>query len=293
MDQSSHAPVALTVGPRLRDLAGFAVNRVWPTARRRLVGPFVFFDHMLPVELPAGVGLDVPPHPHIGLATVTYLFAGEIEHRDSLGSRQIIRPGDLNWMHAGRGIVHSERSSTAVRAARSELHAIQSWVALPQAQEDSEPSFRHYSRRDLPSVVDDGIELDLLAGKAFGLASPVECASALFYVRASLAEGRSIVLPAALGQRAAYVVSGAVNVARRRYERSQLLVFQDESAVTVEAESPALLMLFGGQPLDGERHVWWNFVASDSDRIAAAKRDWSEGRMPGVPGDSERMPLPG
>jgi redox-sensitive bicupin YhaK (pirin superfamily) len=293
MDQSSSAPVALTVGPRLRDLAGFTVNRVWPTARRRLVGPFVFFDHMLPVELPPGIGLDVPPHPHIGLATVTYLFAGEIEHRDSLGSRQIIRPGDLNWMHAGRGIVHSERSSSVGRAAASKLHAIQSWVALPRAAEDSEPSFRHYSREHLPGVVDDGIELDLLAGKAFGLVSPVACMSELFYVRASLAAGRSIVLPTALGQRAAYVVSGAVSVARRRYEPSQLLVFDDESAVTIEAESPALVMLFGGQPLDGERHVWWNFVASDPNRIAAAKREWVEGRMLGVPGDFERMPLPG
>jgi redox-sensitive bicupin YhaK (pirin superfamily) len=292
MNESSHSPVELTVGPRLRDLSGFTVNRVWPTARRRLVGPFVFFDHMLQVELPPGVGLDVPPHPHIGLATVTYLFAGEIEHRDSLGTTQIIRPGDLNWMHAGRGIVHSERSSAAARAGRSELHAIQSWVALPRSTEGSAPFFRHYPREQLPRVAYDGISLDLIAGSAFGLASPVAEASELFYVCASLAAGRSVSLEPALGQRAAYIVSGIVRVGATRYEHGQVIVFRDDLPVTIDAETGAVLMLFGGRPLDGDRYVWWNFVSSDPARLEAAGRDWAEGRMATVPGDPERMPLP-
>jgi len=292
MEDALHSLVEMTVGPRLRDLAGFTVNRVWPTARRRLVGPFVFFDHMLRVDLPPGIGLDVPPHPHIGLATVTYLFAGEIEHRDSLGSTQIIRPGDLNWMHAGRGIVHSERSSAFARAGQSELHAIQSWVALPRSAEDSAPSFRHYAREQLPRVADDGVCLDLIAGRAFGLESPVADAAELFYVCASLACGRNVSLGPELGQRAAYIVSGVVRIAERRYEHGQVVVFRDGSPVSIEAETPVTLMLFGGQPLEGDRHVWWNFVSSEPARIEAAKRDWAEGRMATVPGDAERMPLP-
>lgn len=285
--------VELVVEPRLRDLAGLTVNRVWPTARRRLIGPFVFFDHMQRAMLAPGVGLDVPPHPHIGLATVTYLFEGEIVHRDSLGYEQVIRPGELNWMTAGRGIVHSERTGLEQREAASVVHGIQSWVALPRHDEACAPTFEHYGAEAMPSFSLGKSELRLVAGAAFGHVSPVRTHSALFYVEADCAAGAVVALDVELGQRAVYIVEGKIRIGDERYEAGRLLVLADGAHVDVSALEPARLMLLGGAPLDGERHVWWNFVSSSRERIEAAKADWQARRFPEVPGDDGYLPLPG
>jgi hypothetical protein len=285
-------PVELTVGPRLRALGGLTVNRVWPTARRRLVGPFIFFDHMQRAELAAGVGLDVPPHPHIGLATITYLFEGALMHRDSLGIEQLIKPGELNWMTAGRGIAHSERSPADERARLSYLHGIQSWVALPREDEEMAPSFVHYGAADVPVVDAAGAHLRVIAGSAFGAQSRVDTRSALFYVDAEISAGASLRLEPELGERAAYVVSGRVAVGAKEYDAGQVLVFRNGLDVELRAVPGCKLMLFGGDPLESERYIWWNFVSSSSARIEMAKRDWQARRFGSVPGESEYMPLP-
>jgi len=284
--------VELTVSPRYRDLAGFRVNRVWPTARRRLIGPFVFYDHMLPRELEPDVGLDVPPHPHIGLATVTYLFDGEIMHRDSLGTQQIIRPGDLNWMIAGHGITHSERSSDADRARQSALHGTQAWVALPREAEDCDPDFIHVAAQDLPEQQTNGVRLRLLAGSGFGMESPMSTSSPLHYAEAHCAPGGRLTLGIELGQRAAYVVAGTLRCDDVTLESGTLYVFTDGSAVRLEAETDTHVMLFGGAPLPEARNVWWNFVASEEADIEAAKRRWAAGDFPSVPGDAGQMRMP-
>ena len=284
--------VELVVGPRHRPLGGLAVNRVWPTARRRMVGPFIFFDHLLPAELEPGLGIDVPPHPHIGLATVTYLFEGEMLHRDSIGCEQTIRPGELNWMTAGSGIVHSERSTHDERARASRVHGIQSWVALPREHELTAPSFVHYPADRLPVVERADARLKLVAGSAFGASAGIATLSDLFYVEADLDAAAVLTLEPELGQRAAYIVDGSVSVDDSRYESGKLLVFRDGSAIEVCARSAAKLMLFGGAPLEGERHIWWNFVSSSAERIEVAKRDWKARRYPAVPGDDGYMPAP-
>ncbi len=284
--------VELVVGPRHRPLGGLTVNRVWPTARRRLVGPFIFFDHLLRAELEPGQGVDVPPHPHIGLATVTYLFEGEMLHRDSIGCEQTIRPGELNWMSAGSGIVHSERSTDGERARASRVHGTQSWVALPREHELSAPSFVHYPADELPVIERAGMRLKLIAGSAFGVRAGIATFSELFYVEADLDAGAALMLPPELGERAAYVVDGSVDVDDARYASGKLLVFRDGSAIEVCARSDAKLMLFGGAPLDGKRHIWWNFVSSSAERIEAAKRDWKARRFPTVPDDDGYMPAP-
>jgi redox-sensitive bicupin YhaK (pirin superfamily) len=286
-------PVILTVGPRNRDLLGLTVNRVWPTARRRLIGPFIFLDHMLRARLPAGSGLDVPPHPHIGLATVTYLFEGEIMHADSMGVQQAIRPGELNWMHAGSGVTHSERSTDADRGADSFIQGIQCWVALPSEYEDSEPAFAHHSAEELPSIDSPGVQMKLIAGSAFGQRAPVGTLSPLFYLEADMAAGTTLELPVSLGQRGAYIVSGSLTVAGSRYAHGQILVFDDALDVLLTAGEDSKLMLLGGQPLSGERFVWWNFVSSSADAIEMARQRWAAREFPAVPGDSEYMPLPG
>jgi len=285
-------PVELTVGPRLRPLGGLTVNRVWPTARRRLIGPFVFFDHIQRAELAPGMGLDVPPHPHIGLATVTYLFEGAVLHRDSLGMAQVIKPGELNWMTAGRGITHSERSPADERARLSYVHGIQAWVALPREDEEMAPRFEHYGIDQVPVVDVAKARLRVIAGAAFGALSPVRTCSELFYVDADLAAGASLDLDPALGERAAYIVSGRVVVGAVEYEAGRLLVFRNGMEVQIHAPEQAKLMLFGGDPLDGERYIWWNFVSSYGGRIEMAKRDWQAGRFGAVPNDDESMPLP-
>lgn len=277
---------------RTRDLGGFSVGRVLPSARRRLVGPFIFFDHMGPVAFPHGQGIDVRPHPHINLATVTYLFEGEIVHRDSLGSLQAIRPGAINWMTAGRGIVHSERTGPEPRTAGSRLHGLQLWVALPKAHEESEPDFRHYPADVLPAVEQGGAQVRVLAGTAYGATSPVRTLSPLLYAEATISAGEELPLPDEHRERAAYVVEGVIRCGAERIDPSRMAVFARGAVPPLRAESPARVMLIGGAPLDGERHIWWNFVSSSRDRIEQAKRDWKEGRFAPVPGETEYIPLP-
>lgn len=286
------AQVELMVKPRVRPLGGVTVSRVWPTPKRRLVGPFIFFDHLQRVELAPGQGLDVPPHPHIGLATVTYLFEGELVHRDSLGFEQVIRPGELNWMSAGAGIVHSERSGDEARARQGFLHGIQSWVALPLEHEDDAPSFLHYGVDAVPVVESQSLRLRLLAGSGFGVESPVATSTSLFYAEADCARAACVVLAADLGERAAYVVSGRAGIGSAACEAGHLCVFTAGADVKLEALTDIKLMLVGGASLKGDRHIWWNFVASSRERIEQAKRDWRAQRYPRVPGDAGYMPAP-
>jgi redox-sensitive bicupin YhaK (pirin superfamily) len=291
MEQSRS--VELVIEPRTRDLGGFEVRRVLPHAQRRLVGPFIFFDHMGPVSFTPGRGVDVRPHPHVCLATVTYLFDGDLVHRDSLGSVQVIRPGDVNWMTAGRGIVHSERTSPETRARGARLHGIQSWVALPRASEETEPGFSHHPVAELPHVARDGVRLRLIAGRAFGAASPVATFSDMHYADASFEPGGHLVLDATLRDRAIYVVEGAIRVGdEASFPAGRMIVLGAGGDVTIRSDRGARAMLLGGTPLDGERHIWWNFVASTRERIDRAARQWDEGGFPGVPGDDERIPLP-
>jgi redox-sensitive bicupin YhaK (pirin superfamily) len=285
--------IANVIDARARELGGIAVRRVLPSAARRMVGPFTFLDEMSQPSFAAGAGLDVPPHPHIGLATVTYLFEGEIVHRDSLGSQQTIRPGDINWMTAGRGIVHSERTAADRRQAGSRLRGLQIWVALPLAHEEAEPSFHHYPGARLPEHELDGVRLRILAGSAFGLTSPVETLSSLFYVDAVMAPGTVLAVPGEHDERALYVIDGAVACSTERTEAGRMLVFVPGASVTLRADSPARVVLLGGALLDGPRHIYWNFVSSSKARIEQANRDWKEGRFPKVPGDDlELVPLP-
>lgn len=278
---------------RSRDLGGFMVRRLLPSSSAAMVGPFIFFDHMGPAEFGPGHGLDVRPHPHINLATVTYLFEGEILHRDSLGSVQPIRPGEINWMTAGRGIVHSERTPPALRDGGSRLHGIQLWVALPKAQEEVPPSFSHHSAADLPKLESGGASLRLLVGSVYGLSSPVATLSELFYVDAFLAPGAVLDLPREPSQRAVYVVEGEVACGAERGIEGQMLIFAPKVGVRLASAKGARLMLLGGEPLDGSRHIWWNFVSSSPERIEAAKRAWKNGSFPKVPGDEiEFIPLP-
>jgi len=283
----------LLIEPRQRDIGNLSVNRLLPIARRRAVGPFVFFDHMGPVPFAPGTGLDVLPHPHIGLATLTYLFAGEITHRDSLGVEQVIRPGDVNWMTAGRGVVHSERTPPATRAAGGTLDGLQIWIGLPTAEEERAPAFEHHAAADLPVLETGGVRLRLAAGAAFGAQAPVSVYSEMFYLDAGCAPGSSLTLPPDLGERALYVAEGQVAVADRTVAAGRMLVLEDGAAVKISADTAARLVLFGGAPLDGPRHMWWNFVSSSKDRIEQAKADWAEGRFDAVPGETEFVPLPG
>jgi hypothetical protein len=288
------ATVQQVLNGRPRDLGGFAVRRVLPAAGLRTVGPFIFFDHMGPAHFAPGAGVDVRPHPHIGLATVTYLFAGEFMHRDSLGTTQLIRPGDVNWMVAGRGIVHSERTPPEARAAErgASLHGIQTWIALPRDAEETEPSFAHHPAASLPELRGEGRTLRLIAGTAFGLRAPTAVFSPMFYVAATLEAGAVIEMPMEHAERAAYLAEGSMEVAGERREVGEMLVFAPGAAAAIRALAPSRIMLLGGAPLDGPRHVWWNFVSSSLERIELAKVDWSEERFAPVPGDPERIPLP-
>jgi redox-sensitive bicupin YhaK (pirin superfamily) len=278
---------------RLRDLGGFVVRRTLPSAARRLVGPFAFFDHFGPVVFAPGEGMTVRPHPHIGLSTVTYLFEGEIIHRDSLGSHQAIHPGDINWMTAGRGIVHSERTHPDRLRKGAGLHGLQLWVALPTALEESEPSFVHYPGSTLPERTLGGVALRVLAGTAYGMSSPVACLSPILYVDATMPSGSELELPSEHEERGVYVVEGAVRCAGERAGVGRMLVVTGGANAIVLAESSSRVVLVGGAPLDGDRHIDWNFVSSSKERIAQARRDWKEGRFPKVPGDEvEFIPLP-
>jgi redox-sensitive bicupin YhaK (pirin superfamily) len=278
--------------PVTRDLGdGFKVRRALPSIERRTIGPFVFLDEMGPVAMAPGSGLDVRPHPHIGLATVTYLFDGEILHQDSLGVRQTIRPGDVNWMIAGRGIVHSERTPQALRARGHSAWGLQSWLALPQHEEERAPSFRHHPAAELPQSSAAGVQLRLIAGTLFGLRSPVKTLSATFYADVRLEQGAELTLPPEHEERGAYIVEGSISVDDESFERGRLLVLRPAVHVALRAVSPSRVMLLGGQTL-GPRHLWWNFVSSSRERIELAKSDWKAGRFGGVPGDPEFIPLP-
>ena len=285
--------IELIIDSRRRDLGGFEVGRVLPWTKHRMVGPFIFFDHIGPADLPPDRPMDVRPHPHINLATVTYLFEGQILHRDSVGSVQTIEPGAINWMTAGRGIAHSERSPDAARKDGMRMHGIQLWVALPKEHEETEPSFRHHPSATLPALEVDGVTLRVLAGSAFGVTSPVETFSSLFYVDAVMPDGSALVLPEEHEERAVYVVEGTVRADDVAVPTRRMAVFQPGGAPKLVAEGNARVVLLGGSPLDGPRHIWWNFVSSSEARIEQAKRDWKEGRFAKVADDElEFIPLP-
>ena len=284
--------IELTIEPRPRDIGGFEVRRMLPVAQRRAVGPFVFFDQMGPATIAPGHGMDVRPHPHIGLATVTYLFQGEILHRDTLGSVQAIRPGDVNWMTAGSGIAHSERTPQDMRTRGGPVFGIQSWVALPKAVEETDPAFFHHAAADLPKIADAGIEARVIAGTAFGQRSPVATFSETLYCDVALKAGARVDVPIEHEERAIQPVTGRLRVAGREVPPGSMLVLRAGETVVIEALEEARLMLVGGARLDGPRNMWWNFVSSSKDRIEQAKADWKAGRFGTVPGETEFIPLP-
>jgi hypothetical protein len=278
--------------PKSQSLGEIVVKRVLPAPERAMVGPFVFLDHVGPDTFAPGQGIDVRPHPHIGLSTLTYLFEGAFMHRDSLGHARQIDPGAVNWMTAGSGIVHSERSPDELRAAGHRLHGLQIWVALPDGAEDVAPSFHHFEERELPRVIAPGIDLRLLAGRGFHREAPTPVHSPLCCAVLKLARQMRFELGPEYPERAAYVVSGRVASAGTEIPPQTLAVFEPGHTLYLDALEPAVLLLLGGEPI-GTRRLWWNFVASDSHRIDAAKRRWREGGFPGVPGDPEFIPLPG
>jgi len=286
--------VQQVIVPRAHDIGGFEVRRALPAKERQMVGPFIFFDQMGPGEFLTGRGLDVRPHPHIGLSTVTYLFGGEIQHRDSLGTDQAIRPGDVNWMTTGRGMVHSERTDQALRGHSNRLFGIQSWLALPRDQEEAVPDFVHHPAANLPVIEAGGARLRLVAGHGWGARSPVATPSDLFYADAVLAPGAAIPLPDEHEERGAYVVEGEVTVAGDLFEAGRMLLFRTGDGLGLRAgPQGARLLLLGGAVMDGPRHLFWNFVSSSRDRIEQAKADWKAGRFGTVPGDDQEfIPLP-
>jgi redox-sensitive bicupin YhaK (pirin superfamily) len=280
--------------PRAHDIGGFEVRRALPAKEKQMIGPFIFFDQMGPGEFLTGKGLDVRPHPHIGLATVTYLFEGSIMHRDSLGTQLPIVPGDVNWMTAGSGIAHSERTDPGLRSHSNRLFGIQSWVALPKPMEQMAPAFAHHGAAQLPVLEDSGIRLRLIAGEGWGLQSPVRTFGPLFYADAILKPGAALPLPDQHEERGVYVVQGAIEVAGMRFEPGRMLLFRplDRLALTAGAEGARLLLL-GGAAMDAPRYIFWNFVSSSRDRIEQAKADWKAGRFGLVAGDEkEFIPLP-
>jgi redox-sensitive bicupin YhaK (pirin superfamily) len=286
--------IKTVIVPRTADLGdGFTVRRALPSIQSRMVGPFVFFDHFGPTVFRSGSGLDVRPHPHIGLATVTYLFDGEIMHRDSLGTAVPIRPGEVNWMTAGRGIVHSERTGPERRAAGDSLHGLQMWVALPAAQEEMAPDFAHHAVADFPMVRDDGKDVRVVVGAAYGARSPVKTTSDTLFADVRLAAGRTLPIDAGHEERAIYLLSGEIDIAGDTFGTDRLLVFKPGDRVSIRALTDVHLTVFGGATMDGPRHIWWNFVSSRKDRIDQAKAEWAAGHFQKVPGDEiEFIPLP-
>ncbi len=280
--------------PRTSDLGGFSVKRALPSARRRLVGPFIFFDRMGPALLKAGEAMDVRPHPHIGLSTVTYLFDGEIKHRDSLGTELVIQPGDINLMTAGRGIVHSERTPEKLRGNPLSISGLQTWLALPDDQEEIDPAFAHTEKSAMPTFDAAGASGRVVIGSLGGLTSPVKSYSDTLYVDLTLVPGGSFPFDASHEERAAYVLSGEVEIAGDVFAADQLLVFRPGDAITLRASAAGChLMLFGGAALGSKRHIWWNFVSSSKERIEQAKEEWRSGRFDIVPGDEQEfIPLP-
>ncbi len=285
--------IAHVIVPRSVDLGDFVVRRALPSVQTRMVGPFVFFDHMGPAVFKSGIGIDVRPHPHIGLATLTYLFDGEIMHRDSLGTAIAIRPGEVNLMTAGRGIVHSERTGVERRATGGDLHGLQCWLALPAAQEETDPAFVHHGVEEFPVVRDDDKTVRVVAGSLYGERSPVVTASDTVFADAMLRAGAVLPIDAAHEERAVYVVDGEIEIGGDRFAPGQLLVLRPGDRVTLKTAAGAHVMIVGGAAMDGPRHLWWNFVSSRKERIEQAKAEWAAGHFGKVPGDEiEFIPLP-
>lgn len=297
----SHNPDRLTenpslealIIPRARDLGGFEVRRALPSVKRQLVGPFIFFDQVGPAEFITEGGIDVRPHPHIGLGTVTYLYKGEFEHRDSLGTHQMIYPGEVNWMIAGRGVTHSERTSKETRSKRHSLFGIQTWIALPEEQEDIAPDFEHHKQSALPHIQDSGVSARLILGSAYGESSPVTTLSETFYLDVQLAPGASFPLPDDQEDRGVYVTEGTVEIAGDQFTQGRMMVFRPRDRLSVQAgPQGARLMLLGGATLNEDRYIWWNFVSSSKEKIEAATRewktaDWAKGAFQLPPGDDQ------
>jgi hypothetical protein len=284
--------IDLVIDARRKDLGGFEVGRILPFAKRRMVGPFIFLDHMGPADFAPGRGIDVRPHPHIGLSTVTYLFEGEILHRDNLGSTQAIRPGEVNWMTAGRGIVHSERTDPALLSQGRRMHGLQAWVALPDADEETNPAFAHHSEADLPSYEMDGLWARLIAGRAFGVEAKVKTHSPLYYIHWELKAGTRAGPPEGYPENALYIARGEIEVDGRTFRAGQMLVLGVGQRPTITALTDATVVALGGEPV-GPRHIWWNLVSSSPERIEQAKADWAAGRMKLPLGDDQEfIPLP-
>jgi len=298
-DAGDAASIETLIIPRSGDIGGFEVRRALPSRHRRMVGPFIFFDQAGPAEFPTGQGIDVRPHPHIGLATVTYLYEGEFQHQDSLGTNQMIYPGDVNWMIAGKGITHSERTSAKTREGPSKLYGIQTWVALPETDEDMDPVFEHHGKQALPLIEGEGKQVRLILGDAWGEQAPARTYSNMFYADALIEPHALLPVPENHEERALYVVEGSIEVAGDVFEAQQMMVFRPKDAITLKAgPRGARLMVLGGDALEGPRHIWWNFVASSKEKIEAAKEawmaeDWQHGRFRLPPDDNrEFMPLP-
>ena len=282
----------LIIPAREKDLGGFSVRRVLPYAKHRMVGPFIFLDHMGPANFKPGQGIDVRPHPHIGLATVTYLFEGEIVHRDNLGSHQTVRPGEVNWMTAGRGIVHSERTDPALRATGYKAHGLQIWVALPKESEQVEPEFFHYSAEEMPIFYKPGVRLKLIAGEAYGHKSPVRIYSPLFYLEVFMKNGSTLDLPNEYSERGVYVVSGLVTTEKKSIHEAEMDVFDKGTDVTITAGIDTHLVIIGGEPFPEERHIFWNFVSSSPALIEEAKEKWRKQEYVRIEGETDFIPLP-
>lgn len=292
-DPATCDAIEQVIVPSLRDLGGFTVRRALPAAGRQMVGPFIFFDQMGPADFLIGNGIDVRPHPHIGLTTVTYLFEGELMHRDSLATAQLIRAGELNLMSAGSGIVHSERTPSGERSKPSRLSGIQAWAALPKQYEETAPSFAHHDREELPRITGEGKRVSLVLGSLYGQTSPAHFPHPSFFAEAVLAPGAILPLDADYDERAAFVVSGEIDIAGDTFGAGRLLVFKPGDRISILGLSNARLVLLGGEPMDGPRHIWWNFVSSSKERMEEAKADWRARRFPLVPGDEQEfIPLP-
>jgi len=290
--QNACDAVETVIVPKAKNIGAFDVRRSLPSSKRRMVGPFVFLDQMGPATIEAGNGMDVRPHPHIGIATVTWLFKGAIMHRDSLGFVQEIKPGELNWMVAGSGIVHSERTPDRLRNESHPVYGIQAWVALPKVHEEIDASFAHYAASDLPKFAIGDAAVTLICGSAWDQSSPVELLHETLYAEVSLPAGVTVDLPEGTAEKAILLLSGKLSINGDTFDSEQLIVLKDNQHPSVKAEEDAHLMLLGGAPMDGPRHMWWNFVSSSAERIEQAKDDWREGKFGSVPGDDEFIPLP-
>ncbi len=292
-DLAAADAIETVIVPRARDIGDFEVRRALPSAQRQMVGPFIFFDQFGPVLMKAGKGIDVRPHPHIGLSTVSWVFDGVIQHKDSLGYDQPIKPGELNWMTAGKGIVHSERSPAPDRLLERQLYGIQSWVALPKKFEETAPGFEHIGAPQLPLLQDKLRSVRVIAGSLFGETSPVKTHSDLFYADVTLQPGGRLPLPPEHEERGIYIADGEIEVAGESHAAGRLVVFHPKDPIVISSPRGARFMMLGGEPMDGPRFIWWNFVASSQERIDAAKDDWARARFDIVPGDEkEFIPLP-